>query len=75
MMPVNTIPVATDLILVLDNGIGSSGQQLIQNRIYKNVKPDADNDKLYSVAETLVGLQNKTKLAIQRRDIVEIELT
>ena len=55
MIPVNTIPVATDLILVLDNGMGSSGQQLIQNRIYKNVKPDADNDKLYSVAENTHG--------------------
>ncbi|NLB89282.1 MAG: DUF1659 domain-containing protein [Syntrophomonadaceae bacterium] len=74
-MPVNTIPVATDLILVLDNGIGSSGQQLTQNRVYKNIKTDANNDKIYSVAETLAGLQNKRKLAIQRRDIVEIELT
>lgn len=73
-MPVNTVPVATDLVLVLDNGIGASGQQLTQNRIYKDLKTDADNDQVYTVAEALVSLQNKTKLAVQRRDIVEIEL-
>lgn len=74
-MPVNTIPVATDLILILDNGISTSGQPLTRNRIYKNIKTDADNDQIYSVAEALASLQSRKKLAVQRRDIVEIELS
>lgn len=72
-MAVNAIQLATDLILVMDNGIGASGQQLSINRTYKDVKPNAENDDIYAVANSLVSLQEKANLGIQRRDILELE--
>ena len=71
-MAVSSNIVSTDLVLVMDNGIGASGQQLFKNRSFKKVKPDAVNDDIYAVAEALLGLQTKTNVAIQRRDIVEL---
>lgn len=71
-MAVNAIPVATDLVLVMDNGIGVSGQQLSIARTYKDVKTDADNEKIYSVADSLLSLQEAAKIAVQRRDVVEL---
>ena len=37
-MATNQVPLTSELILVMDNGLGGSGQQLSINRIYKNVK-------------------------------------
>ncbi len=71
-MAVNAIPVATDLVLVMDNGIGVSGQQLSIARTYKDVKTDADNGNIYSVADSLLSLQEAAKIAVQRRDVVEL---
>ena len=72
-MAINSTPLASDMVLVMDNGIGASGQPLSQNRTYKNLKTDATNVDIYAVAETLIGLQDKTNQAIQRRDTVELE--
>jgi hypothetical protein len=72
-MAVNAIQLATDLILVMDNGIGAAGQQLSINRTYKDVKPNANNEDIYNVGESLISLQGKANLAIQRRDILELE--
>ena len=75
-MAVLTIPVTSELVLVMDNGIGSSGQQLKKNRIYKYVKTSADNEDVFSVAQTLLDLQEKTNLSIQRNysDAIEEEV-
>jgi hypothetical protein len=70
-MAVSSNIVSTDLVLVMDNGIGASGQQL-KNRSFKKVKPEAANEDIYAVAQDLLGLQDKTNVAVQRRDIVEI---
>ncbi len=72
-MAINSIQVATDLILQMDNGIGASGQQLSIARTYKDVKPNSDNKDLYDVANSLLTLQEKNKISIQRRDILELE--
>jgi uncharacterized protein YxjI len=64
--------IATDLVLVLDNGIGASGQQLSKNRAFTKVKPDAANEDLFAVAQELLSLQDKISLSVQRRDTVEI---
>ncbi len=66
-MAVNAIPVATVLILVMDNGIGASGQQLSINRTFKDVKTSADNEKMYSVAPNLLSLQESVKIAVNVR--------
>ncbi|NMC28034.1 MAG: DUF1659 domain-containing protein [Syntrophomonadaceae bacterium] len=72
-MAVTTTSLTSDLILVMDNGIGASGQALSLNRTYRNVKPEATDQNLYDVAQTLIGLQSKTNNSIQRRNTVEIE--
>ena len=71
-MAVNSSIVSTDLVLVMDNGIGAAGQQLFKNRSFKKVKPEAANEDIYAIAQDLLGLQDKTNVAVQRRDIVEI---
>lgn len=71
-MAVTATPVSSELVLVLDNGIGVSGQQLIRNRSYGDVKPEADNDDVHQVAQVLLDLQSRTALAIHRQDTVEL---
>lgn len=72
-MAVTTSTIATDLILVMDNGTGSTGRQLIKKQTFTKVKPEADNEDLYAVAQDLLGLQEKTNLSVQRRDVMEIK--
>lgn len=71
-MAISSIPVASDLVLVMENGTGASGQTLTKNRTFKYVKPSAGNDSIYTVAQGLIGLQDKVNIAVQRRDISEI---
>lgn len=72
-MAVTTNAVATDLILLTDNGTGAAGQQLSKKQTFSRVKPDAGNEDLFAAAQDLLGLQDKTSLAVQRRDVVEIK--
>lgn len=72
-MAITTNPVSSELILVMDNGIGAAGQQLVKNRIYPDVRSAAADADLYSVAQSLLGLQDKSSLAVQRRNLVEIQ--
>lgn len=72
-MAITATAVTSDLILVMDNGTGTSGQALSQNRIYKNVKTNAADADVYAVAQALIALQSKTCNAIQRRNVDEIE--
>lgn len=71
-MAVTATKLASEMILVMDNGVGASGQQLSKNRIYKNIKTDTTDDAIHAVAQTVIGLQSKTNLGIQRRDTVEL---
>lgn len=72
-MAVTATAISSDLVLVMDNGTGASGQPLSVNRVFRNVKTAASNDDVYSVAESILGLQSKTNNAIQRRNLVELE--
>lgn len=72
-MAVTATSLATDLVLVMDNGIGASGQALSQNRTFRSIKVNATDDDVYALAETLIGLQSKTNNFIQRRNTVELE--
>ena len=71
-MAVTSNPVNSELVLVLDNGIGASGQQLIRNRAYGDVKPEALDDNVYQVAQVILDLQDRTVLSIHRQDTVEL---
>jgi hypothetical protein len=72
-MAVNTSPVSSDLILIMDNGIGASGQPLTKARKYSKVKTSATDEDIYAVADSLTGLQSKTRIAVRRQDTIEIE--
>jgi hypothetical protein len=72
-MAVTTSPVSSDLVLLMDNGIGASGQPLSRARRYSNIKTTATNEDLYAVADSLTGLQSQTRLAVRRQDTIEIE--
>ena len=72
-MAVTATSLTSDLILVMDNGIGASGQPLSKNRTYKNIKVDALDEDIYAVAQTLIGLQSRSNNFIQRRNTVELE--
>jgi hypothetical protein len=72
-MAVTATSVTSDLVLVMDNGLGASGQTLTQNRTYKNVKTSAADADVFAVAETLLGLQSQTNIAIQRKNTDELE--
>lgn len=71
-MAVTPVAVSRDLILVMDNGIGASGQPLTISRIFKNVKSAAVDEDMHTVAQTLLGLQDSSNIAVQRRDIFEL---
>jgi hypothetical protein len=72
LMAVTPIAVSRDLILVMDNGIGASGQPLTINRTYKYVKSSALDEDIYTVAQALIGLQESENIAVQRRDVFEL---
>lgn len=72
-MAITTSPVGSELILVMDNGTGASGQQLVKNRVYTDIKAEAADADIYSIAQSLLGLQDKNSLAVQRRNLVEIQ--
>lgn len=72
-MAVSTSPVTSDLVLIMDNGVGASGQTLTVNRKFSYVKTAATNEDVYSVADSITAVQDKTRLAVRRVDTVEIE--
>ena len=71
-MAVTPIAVTRDIILVMDNGIGASGQPLTINRTFKNIKMSALDQDLYDVAGIIISLQDSENVAVQRRDIYEL---
>lgn len=72
-MAITTTPIGSELVLVMDNGIGAAGQQLVKNRIYSDIRSAAADADLFSVAQSLLSLQEKTSLGVQRRNLVEIQ--
>jgi hypothetical protein len=72
-MAVSTTPVTSDLVLIMDNGVGASGQPLTVNRKFSKVKTTASNEDVFAVAASITAIQDKTLLAIRRMDTVEIE--
>lgn len=72
-MAITTSPVTSDLVLIMDNGVGSSGQALTVNRKFSKVKTTASNEDVFAVADSITAIQDKTRLAVRRMDTVEIE--
>lgn len=71
-MAVVSIPVSSSLVLVLDNGLNSAGKTQTKERVFKSLNPGSSNDNVYSASQIFLGLQEKTGISVQRRDVVEL---
>lgn len=71
-MAVTATPLTSELLLIMDNGIGASGQQLTKTRTINYLKTTANAEDIYSVAQGILSLQDKTNLSIQRSDASEL---
>lgn len=64
-MAVQTIVSDMNLRLVLNGGKDEKGKDIMKNKQFKNVKPDADVNKVHEVGVALASLQNFTLHAVQ----------
>lgn len=64
-MAVQTIVSDMSLRLVLHIGKDGNGKDIMKNKLFKNVKPDADVNKIHEVAIALASLQKSTLNAVQ----------
>jgi len=67
-MAVSATPISSELILVND----VDGTKT-QNRYFRSVRSAATDDAVFSVAQSIVSLQTPVNVAVQRRNIVELE--
>jgi hypothetical protein len=72
-MAITSTDITSELIMVMDNGIGSSGQSLSKNRVYKNIKTAATDEEIFAVAAGLSNLQTHELQGVLRRNTIEIE--
>jgi len=72
-MPVDVSPVGSRFQLRLQTGYDEEGNPTIRTRTYSRIKPDAENEDLFEVAQEFVGLQENDLQAIRRVDEVELE--
>jgi uncharacterized protein YaaR (DUF327 family) len=69
---VTATPLTSELLLIMDNGIGTSGQQLTKTRTIGNLKTTAADEDVYSVAQGILSLQEKNNISIQRNNASEL---
>ena len=72
-MPVNTIPVTARLQLRLNTGFDEDLNPLFRTRSFSNVKPSADNEELFELAQEIGSLQVHTLSTVRRVDEYELE--
>lgn len=71
-MAILSIPVTSDLILVIDDGLDENGKPLIRKRKYIDLRASATDEDVFSVAEGILSLQEGICLAVQRVNTVEL---
>ncbi len=71
-MPVNSVVVSSALKLMVQTGVSDTGDPIIRSRSFNNVKPEADDEAVYNVAESLGELQQYPVHAI--RKVIESDL-
>lgn len=70
-MAIKNIPENTRLKLELDGGM-KGDRQVIKAKTFSKVKAEAENEALYEVAQSLVGLQTLPLFKIKRLEEVEL---
>lgn len=71
-MAVNVKDGPSKLKITFDNGVDEKGKTKKRTKTYSNIKPSANDQDVYDVATTFVGLQVDTALEIGRLDEKEI---
>lgn len=72
-MAITSTPVASELVMIMDYGFSSSGRQQTKELVLKSLIPGVALDDVYAAAQVVLALQEKSNLAIRRRDIVELK--
>jgi hypothetical protein len=72
-MAVLETPLGSTLRLTLETGFDQDGSPILKKRNFSNVKPSADNQDVFDVANLLVTLQQHTLSAVQRIDEFSLE--
>jgi len=72
-MAVNVIPVSARLQLRLNTGLDENLNPVYRTRSFSNVKPAADNEDLFELAQEIGDLQVHTMETVRRVDEVELE--
>jgi hypothetical protein len=72
-MAVTATSLGSDLLLIMDNGVGTTGSALTKTRTYSDIKSAAVDQDVYDVAQILIGLQDQVNYSIERRNMVELE--
>lgn len=72
-MAVNAVVRESKLKLEFDGGLNEKGNPIVKSKTYSKIKTDAANDNLFSVATSLVGLQEMPLIGIKRVDEVELQ--
>lgn len=65
--------VSSTLRLVFVDGMDENEQPIYKGKSFRNVKPDADADQLYAVAQAFIGLQESELNKIERQDSSNIQ--
>jgi len=72
-MAVNAVIKETRLKLELDGGLNEKGNPIVKAKTFSKVKTDADNENLFSAAESLAGLQEMPLIGIKRLDEIDLQ--
>ncbi len=72
-MAVSVIPVNARLQLRLNTGLDENLNPVFRTRSFSNVKPTADNEDLFELAQEIGSLQVHSLDAVRRVDEVELE--
>jgi hypothetical protein len=72
-MAVDKIPTGCTLRLQLQTGVDGNGDPVFRNKSLTNVKPEALDQDIFDVAQTLAGLQESILADVLRIDSARLE--
>lgn len=65
-MAVEVRPSVTRLRIDMDYGTDANGRKLTRSKSFNNIKPDADDQAIFDVAQALGNLQQHPVIAIRK---------
>ncbi|AFS77308.1 hypothetical protein DUF1659 [Gottschalkia acidurici 9a] len=71
-MPITTETKSSKLKLILEKGKNDKGEPIAKSKTFSNLKPEATNESIYQVADTISKLQKLPLIEVSRVDEVVI---